>query len=87
MLTRTDGRGIATTYVRNTDPESFVTEIEYPSTLPTGVTAIGDVYFGYDDFGRRDTESDGTTGSGGKTYTYDDLDELETLTTVNSRHI
>jgi len=76
LLTKTDGRGVVTTYIR-ADPESLVTGVSY-SALPANVTAIAPVAFAYDSYGRRTTMNDGT---GLSTYgPYDDLDELLSVT-------
>ncbi len=81
LLTKTDGRGLVTTYTRN-DPASLVTQVAY-SNLPAGVTSIPNISYTYDPFGRLATRNDGITGNAAtpKTYSYDDLDNPLTITT------
>lgn len=68
LLKEINGNDITKTYTRD-DPESLVTEIDYSNSYPS-------VDYNYDGFGRCTEMSDGT---GSQTYTYDDLDELETM--------
>ncbi len=81
LLTKTDGRGVVTTYTR-ADPESLVTRMSYGGVnngpLPSGVTPLGPVSFTYDHWGRRVGLTDDAAT---KTFAYDDLDELLSLTT------
>ena len=74
LLQRIDGRGVVTNYVYN-DPESQITDIQYPAT-----SAIN-VHYSYDMYGRR---TDVTDGTGSRTTIYDDTntptDETTTYT-------
>ncbi len=74
LLQRIDGRGVVTNYVYN-DPESQITDIQYPAT-----PAIN-VHYSYDMYGRR---TDVTDGTGSRTTIYDDTnvptDETTTYT-------
>lgn len=72
LLQRTDGRGLVTNY-SHTDPESFLTDIQYPSNPSLNV------HFDYDAYGRRSSSSDGT---GTEDTTYDDLDNTTSVTTT-----
>ncbi len=65
-LKRIDGRGVETDYVYN-DPESRLTNLNYPAS------ASLDVSLGYDAYGRTVTMSDGT---GSSAYNFDDDNEL-----------
>ncbi len=73
-----DGIGVTKTYAR-TDPESLLTGISYGYPSGYGGTQIGPVAFTYDHWGRRASSADSAITS--KTYAYDDLDELLSLTT------
>ncbi len=64
LLQRVDGRGVVTNYVYN-DPESNLSDIQYPAT-----PAIN-VHLTHDGYGRVTAVSDGT---GSQAITYDDLD-------------
>lgn len=63
VLSRTDGRGIVTNYGRS-DPESALTDVQYPAS--TGLN----VHVAYDGYGRATAKTD---GAGSYTYVYDDL--------------
>ena len=66
LLQRVDGRNITTNYTYN-DPESLLTDIQYP------VSTTLNVHYTYDAYSRRSTISDGT---GTQSYSYDDNDTL-----------
>lgn len=72
LLQRIDGNGVVTNYLY-ADPESLLTDIQYPAS--TGLN----VHFGYDPFGRRSSKTDGT---GSHSYSYGNLDELLSTTTT-----
>ena len=72
LLQRIDGNGVTTNYVYN-DPESLLTDIQYPAT--TGLN----VHFTYDTYRRRSGITDST---GSQSYSYGNLDELLSLTTT-----
>jgi len=66
LLKRLDGNSVETDYVYN-DPESRLTNINYPASTSLNVT------FGYDAYSRLDTMSDGT---GSTAYNFDDDNDL-----------
>jgi RHS repeat-associated protein len=72
LLQRIDGNGVTTNYVYN-DPESLLTDIEYPATTSLNV------HFTYDSYGRRSGMTDST---GSQSYSYGNLDELLSATTT-----
>jgi RHS repeat-associated protein len=72
LLQRVDGNNVTTNYVYN-DPESLLTDIQYPAATSLNV------HFGYDSFGRRTSMTDST---GSQSYTYGNLDELLSATTT-----
>ncbi|HEX6716318.1 MAG TPA: Ig-like domain-containing protein [Pyrinomonadaceae bacterium] len=72
LLQRIDGNNVTTNYIYN-DPESLLTDIQYPATTSLNV------HFTYDSFGRRSGMTDGT---GTHTYSYGNLDELLSVTTT-----
>jgi YD repeat-containing protein len=72
LLQRIDGNGVVTNYLY-TDPESRLTDIQYPASTSLNV------HFGYDAFGRRSSMTDGTGSHG---YSYGNLDELLSVTTT-----
>jgi RHS repeat-associated protein len=74
LLQRIDGNNVTTNYVYN-DPESLLTDIQYPATTNLNV------HFGYDSFGRRSSMTDST---GSQSYSYGNLDELLAVTTTYS---
>src|SRR5580700_10879654 len=79
-LERIDGRGIETDYTYS-DPESFLTKINYVSHTSQ------DVYLGYDGFGRLSGMADATEGNSstpGVVYSYDDNDGLTGIATTYS---
>ncbi len=89
LIKEVDGIGLEKDYLR-ADPESLMTGIHYvyPSNY-TG-TVIGDEAYTYDHYGRRasliDRAAPNPSGNANnqdssKTYSYDDLDELTSLTT------
>ncbi|MEK6280581.1 MAG: Ig-like domain-containing protein [Acidobacteriota bacterium] len=53
LLQRIDGNGVVTNYLY-TDPESLLTDIQYPASTSLNV------HFAYDSFGRRSSMTDGT---------------------------
>src|SRR5262249_47278405 len=69
---RIDGNNITTNYVYS-DPESLLTDIQYPATTSLNV------HFTYDSYGRRSGMTDGT---GAQAYSYGNLDELLSVTTT-----
>lgn len=82
-LQRVDGRGVVTNYVYN-DPESLLTDVQYPSTPGLNV------HYDYDTYGRLLdlTDSafgtfnvDGTVNTPGKTFGYDEADLVSTIQT------
>jgi len=81
VLRTLDGRGVETDYLYN-DPESLLTDIQYPAS-----TAVN-VHFTYDVYGRKSVVSD---GSGTTTYgatglpAYDDSDNP--INIVTSYHV
>jgi RHS repeat-associated protein len=70
-LTRVDGRGITTTYLYQ-DPQSQLTDIQYPATPGLNI------HNAYDGYGRIETATDGT---GSRTFDYDDLDNWTSVQT------
>jgi RHS repeat-associated protein len=72
LLQRIDGNSVTTNYVYN-DPESLLTDIQYPATTSLNV------HFTYDSFGRRSGMTDST---GSHSYSYGNLDELLSATTT-----
>ena len=72
LLQRIDGKAVTTNYLY-TDPESQLTDIQYPAT-----TALN-IHFAYDSYGRRSSMTDST---GSQSYTYGNLDELLSATTT-----
>jgi RHS repeat-associated protein len=72
LLQRVDGNNVTTNYVYN-DPESLLTDIQYPATTSLNVS------FTYDGFGRRSGMSDST---GSHSYSYGNLNELLSVTTT-----
>ncbi len=64
LLQRVDGRGVVTNYLYN-DPESKLTDVQYPATPAINVHVV------HDGYGRVTGITDGT---GSQTITYDDLD-------------
>jgi RHS repeat-associated protein len=72
LLQRIDGNNVTTNFVYN-DPESLLTDIQYPAT--SGLN----VHLGYDGFGRRSSMTDST---GSQSYSYGNLDELLSVTTT-----
>lgn len=72
LLQRIDGNGVTTNYVYD-DPESLLTDIEYPATTSLNV------HFEYDAYGRRELMQDAT---GVHEYAYGNLDELLSVTTT-----
>ena len=72
ILTRIDGRGTTTNYVYN-DPESRLTDVQYPSN-----TALN-VHCDYDAYGRPQAVTDGV---GVRSSVYDDLDGITSITTT-----
>ena len=72
LLQRIDGNSFTTNYVYN-DPESSLTDIQYPATTNLNVS------FTYDSYGRRSGMTDCT---GSQTYSYGNLDELLSVTTI-----
>ena len=71
ILKRLDGNGVETDYVYN-DPESKLTDIQYPASSSLNV------HYAYDNYGRRSTMSDGAENN---SYVYDDLDFTTSTTT------
>jgi len=69
---RTDGRNVVTNLVYN-DPESRLTDVQYPATSTLNVHVT------YDEYGRKHIISDGT---GSQTANYDDLSNLESVLTT-----
>lgn len=75
VLQSIDGRGIVTNYVYN-DPESSLTDIQYPSASALNV------HLAYDSYGRPASMTDGT---GASAFTYDDVNKkLSVATTYTS---
>jgi RHS repeat-associated protein len=72
LLQRIDGNGVTTNYLYN-DPESQLTDIQYPATPAL------DVHFGYDSYGRRNSMTD---GAGNHAYAYNNADALIGTTTT-----
>lgn len=72
LLQRIDGNGVVTNYLYS-DPESLLTDIQYPANTSLNV------HFGYDTFGRRSSMTD---GAGSHSYNYGNLDELLSETTT-----
>ena len=72
LLQRIDGNNITTNYVYN-DPESRLTDIQYPASTNLNV------HFSYDAYGRRSAMTDST---GTHSYSYGNLDELLSVTTT-----
>lgn len=72
LLQRIDGNNVTTNYAYN-DPESSLTDIQYPATTNLNV------HFTYDSYGRRSNMTDGTGSQG---YTYGNLDELLSATSA-----
>jgi RHS repeat-associated protein len=72
LLQRIDGNGVTTNYVYD-DPESLLTDIEYPASTSLNV------HLEYDSYGRRELMEDAT---GTHEYTYGNLDELLSVTTT-----
>jgi YD repeat-containing protein len=73
--TLTDARGVTATYSYNS--RRLLTGINYPSSLPTGVTATADVSFTYGAAGNRLSMSD---GSGSTSYVFDSLSRITSET-------
>ena len=71
LLQRIDGNNVTTNYVYS-DPESRLTDIQYPATTSLNV------HFSYDTYGRRSAMTDST---GTQSYSYGSLDELLSVTT------
>lgn len=74
LLQRIDGNGVITNYVY-TDPESQLTDIQYPATTSLKL------HFTYDGYGRRSGMTDGT---GSQRYSYGNLDEVLSATATYS---
>jgi RHS repeat-associated protein len=74
LMIEIDGRGVEKSVYRD-DPESLVTALDYASTLP--VQNITGNSYSYDSYGRLSSVSDNT---GTTSYSYDDLDEVQTKT-------
>src|SRR5258705_6228307 len=72
LLQRIDGNNVTTNYVYN-DPESLLTDIQYPATTSLNV------HFSYDSYCPRSSMTD-TTGS--QSYSYGNLNELLSTTTT-----
>jgi RHS repeat-associated protein len=72
LLQRIDGNNVTTNYVYN-DPESLLTDIQYPATSSLNV------HFSYDSFGRRVSMTDST---GAQTFSYGNLNEPLSVTTT-----
>jgi len=72
LLQRLDGNNVTTNYLYN-DPESRLTDIQYPATTSLNV------HFSYDTYGRRSAMTDST---GSQSYSYGNLDELVSVTTT-----
>lgn len=72
LLTQINGRGVETDFVY-ADPESKLTDIQYPAT-----PAIN-VHFTHDGYGRKSAVTDGV---GSYAYTFDDLNEQASATTT-----
>jgi len=72
LLQRVDGNNVTTNYVYN-DPESLLTDIQYPASSSLNV------HFTYDSYGRRSGMTDGT---GSHSYTYGNLNEVLSVTTT-----
>jgi len=72
LLQRIDGNNVTTNYLYN-DPESRLTDIQYPASTSVNV------HFSYDNFGRRSAMTDST---GSQSYSYGNLDELVNVTTT-----
>ena len=71
-LQRIDGRGVVTNFVYN-DPESRLTDIQYP------VTPALNVHVTYDRYGRKTGLTD---GSGSQSAAFDDLNNLTSVVTT-----
>lgn len=83
ILQRVDGRGVVTNYVYN-DPESLLTDVQYPATPSLNV------HYDYETYGRLQAVTDsaygtfnanGTVNTQGKTFTYDDADLVTSIQT------
>jgi len=72
LLQRIDGNNVTTNYLYN-DPESLLTDIQYPATSSLNV------HFSYDSFGRRSSMTDST---GDQTLSYGNLNEPLSVTTT-----
>jgi YD repeat-containing protein len=72
LLQRIDGNNVTTNYLYD-DPESLLTDIQYPATTSLNV------HFTYDNYGRRSGMTDGT---GSQSYSFGNLDELLSTTTT-----
>ncbi len=72
LLQRVDGNSVTTNYLYN-DPESLLTDVQYPATTNLNV------HLTYDSYGRRSGMTDST---GSHSYSYGNLDELLTATTT-----
>lgn len=72
LLQRIDANGVTTNYVYD-DPESLLTDIEYPATTSLNVS------FTYDGYGRRSGMTDST---GAHSFGYGNLNELLSVTTT-----
>jgi RHS repeat-associated protein len=72
VLQRIDGNGVVTNYLY-TDPESRLTDVQYPATPNLNVHLV------YDGYGRRSSVSDGT---GVHSYAYGNLNEIGSVTTT-----
>ena len=73
--TLTDARGVTSTFGYN--GRHLVTSINYPPSLPSGVSPTANVAFGYDAAGNRTSMSD---GSGSATYNYNQLSQMTSET-------
>ncbi|MCA1568617.1 MAG: DUF6531 domain-containing protein [Acidobacteria bacterium] len=72
LLQRIDGNNVTTNYLYN-DAENLLTDIQYPATPALNV------HFGYDNYGRRTSMTDGAGSHG---YSYNDADALTGTTTT-----
>ena len=72
LLQRIDGNDVTTNYLYD-DPESLLTDIQYPAATSLNV------HFSYDSYGRHSGMSDST---GTHSYSYGNLDELLSATTT-----
>lgn len=73
-VARTDGRGVVTNYTYGDASNSnHLTDVQFPATPALNV------HYSYDGYGRLSTVADGT---GTRTFTYDDLNDVTGLTTT-----